>query len=309
MIVMRRKLVQVMGAAGVLPMSGLAQAAGSAGPAPARTTGRFESDGTDIYFAESGNRAATAVVLLHGFMVDSATNWAATRRVLAPYFRVIEMDARGHGHSGKPKTADAYGPRMALDVIRLLDHLGVGKAHVVGYSMGGMLALFLAAHQASRLHSAVLAGAGWRDPAEVAAKGGNPALTLALDEAIRTGQSVPDVLTAQNAQYADLPVMRYEPILAFYESLRRVELDPLALKFAHDSLASVTIDASMAKAIELPMLAVCGDRDPSLAPALKLRELNDAVALAVVPFLGHLNSFESDDFNRAILGYLQRIRG
>ena len=304
---LRRKLVQTMGAAVALPSAAAAATSADRSRASARQTGRFASDGTDICFAESGNRTGTAVVLLHGFMVDSEANWSATRDVLGTRYRVIEMDARGHGRSGKPHSVEAYGPRLAMDAVRLLDHLQIAKAHVVGYSMGGMLALYLAAHQAPRLHSAVLAGAGWRDPAEVAATGGNPALDLALKEAIRSGRSLPDVLVSQNAQYAELPIMKYEPIMAFYESLRRIEMDPVALKCAHDSLAAVTVEASVVKAIQLPMLLACGDRDPSLAPALKLRELNTEAALAVVPFLGHLNSFESDEFNQAILGYLQRI--
>jgi pimeloyl-ACP methyl ester carboxylesterase len=52
-------------------------------------------------------------------------------------FRVIAMDARGHGQSDKPHDPAASGPEMADDVARLLDHLGIPQAHVMGYSMGG----------------------------------------------------------------------------------------------------------------------------------------------------------------------------
>jgi len=49
---------------------------------------------------------------------------------------VIAFDVRGHGKSGKPHDSAAYGPEMAWDVVRLLDHLAIAKAHVIGYSMG-----------------------------------------------------------------------------------------------------------------------------------------------------------------------------
>ena len=55
---------------------------------------------------------------------------------LAASYRVIAMDARGHGLSGKPHDPAQYGPEMGLDVVRLLDHLGLRRAHILGYSMG-----------------------------------------------------------------------------------------------------------------------------------------------------------------------------
>jgi pimeloyl-ACP methyl ester carboxylesterase len=50
---------------------------------------------------------------------------------------VTAIDNRGHGQSDKPHNADAYGSNMSDDVIRLMDHLKIKKAHVLGYSMGG----------------------------------------------------------------------------------------------------------------------------------------------------------------------------
>ncbi|MCE9547954.1 MAG: alpha/beta hydrolase [Planctomycetia bacterium] len=55
-------------------------------------------------------------------------------------FQVIALDVRGHGLSDKPTREDAYGPELVGDVIRLMDHLHIKKAHIVGYSMGGIIA-------------------------------------------------------------------------------------------------------------------------------------------------------------------------
>ena len=52
-------------------------------------------------------------------------------------YRVIALDCRGHGQSGKPQDPGQYGLEMVRDVVRLLDHLNVERAHVVGYAMGG----------------------------------------------------------------------------------------------------------------------------------------------------------------------------
>ena len=74
---------------------------------------------------------------------------------------MIALDVRGHGGSGKPKQEDAYGVEMAEDVVRLLDHLKIRKAHVVGYSMGGMITMKLLTRHPERVRSAILGGMGW----------------------------------------------------------------------------------------------------------------------------------------------------
>lgn len=73
------------------------------------------------------------------------------------------MDCRGHGKSGKPHIPSAYGQEMVDDVVRLLDHLELQRAHVVGHSMGAEITLKMASQYPARVHSAVLAGSGWSD--------------------------------------------------------------------------------------------------------------------------------------------------
>jgi pimeloyl-ACP methyl ester carboxylesterase len=80
---------------------------------------------------------------------------------LAEGYLVIAMDVRDHDGPGKPKEDEAYGAEMMADVVRLLDHLNIQKAHVVGYSMGGMITMKLLTRHPDRVRSEILGGMGW----------------------------------------------------------------------------------------------------------------------------------------------------
>ncbi len=128
------------------------------------TQDRFlDSNGVRIRFHALGE--GPPVVLIHGFG-ESLESWhqRGVVRALSPHFKVIAMDVRGHGRSSKPHDPKSYGTELSGDVVRLLRHLGVTKAHVVGYSMGALVALdFAVLHQGHTL-SVVLGGAGWNPP-------------------------------------------------------------------------------------------------------------------------------------------------
>ena len=104
------------------------------------------------------------VVLIHGFASNVATNWIGPGWVNAlteAGFRVIAYDNRGHGHSGKLYDVKDYGaPLMAEDARRLLDHLRLDRADVMGYSMGARISAFLAIAHPERVRSLVFAGLG-----------------------------------------------------------------------------------------------------------------------------------------------------
>ena len=121
----------------------------------------FDSNGVKIAYFTEGE--GPPVVLIHGWMASAVMNWAlpGVSGQLAKDFQVIAMDVRGHGQSDKPTKEEAYGPEVVEDVVRLLDHLKIKKAHIVGYSMGGMItANFLVKHP-DRALSGTLGGMGW----------------------------------------------------------------------------------------------------------------------------------------------------
>jgi len=122
---------------------------------------RFDSAGVPISYTQVGS--GEPVILVHGYMASGVLNWGFTgvTELLAQHYRVIVMDVRGHGGSGKPESRADYGIGMVEDVVRLMDHLKIEKAHVVGYSMGGMIVLKMASLHPERLQSGIVGGMGW----------------------------------------------------------------------------------------------------------------------------------------------------
>ena len=119
----------------------------------------FDSDGVQIYFEERGK--GDPVVLVHGFASRAEHNWAGWIDTLARDYRVVALDCRGHGKSGKPHDSAAYaGETMGEDVIRLIDHLGIQRTLIMGYSMGGRIATGLLIFHPERLRAAVVGGIG-----------------------------------------------------------------------------------------------------------------------------------------------------
>src|SRR5215468_9325807 len=117
----------------------------------------FRSNGVRLHYIDAG--AGESIVFLHGFAHD-ATRWVRNGAVdlFASRYRVLVLDCRGHGESDKPHDPAQYAS-MELDVLRMLDDALVGRAHVVGYSMGGNLLGRLLVWHRERLLSATLIGA------------------------------------------------------------------------------------------------------------------------------------------------------
>jgi pimeloyl-ACP methyl ester carboxylesterase len=121
----------------------------------------FDSNGVKICYAVQGQ--GQPVVLIHGWLSSALLNWElpGISAALAKDFQVIELDVRGHGFSGKPTNEEAYGPELVEDITRLLDHLKVQKAHIVGYSMGGIIAGNFIVKHPDRVLTGTLGGMGW----------------------------------------------------------------------------------------------------------------------------------------------------
>ena len=121
----------------------------------------FDAKGVKIHFLIEGT--GEPVVLIHGLDSSARVNWQmpGTIDALAKDHQVIAIDLPGYGESDKPADPAAYGEQWVDDVILLLNHLNIRKAHIVGYSMGGMVALKLIAEHPERVISGTLGGAGW----------------------------------------------------------------------------------------------------------------------------------------------------
>ncbi|MFZ2019910.1 MAG: alpha/beta hydrolase [Methyloceanibacter sp.] len=122
----------------------------------------FDSDGVEIAYIDEGE--GEPLLLIHGFASNIAANWGGpgwVRTLTQSGCRVIAYDNRGHGRSEKLYDPDVYGaPLMAEDARRLLDHLGITRADVLGYSMGARIAAFLTLAHPERVRSLILGGLG-----------------------------------------------------------------------------------------------------------------------------------------------------
>ena len=115
--------------------------------------GYADVNGLHMYYERHGE-AGTPLVLLHGGMLTIDLNFAGLIPTLAEHHQVIGVEAQGHG-----RTADIdrgiTPAALAGDVVALLDHLGIDRAHVLGHSMGGAVALELAVSHPDRVRSVV----------------------------------------------------------------------------------------------------------------------------------------------------------
>ena len=127
----------------------------------------FQSDGVRLaYIDESpvGQDRAEPILLIHGFASTHAVNWVFplwVKTLTADGRRTVAFDNRGHGRSEKLYDPALYHTSiMAEDALRLLDHLGIERADVMGYSMGARISSWLALHHPDRVKSLIIGGLG-----------------------------------------------------------------------------------------------------------------------------------------------------
>ena len=121
----------------------------------------FDANGVKLHYIVEGK--GRPVILIHGLHSSIAMNWRmpGVISLLSKSYQVVALDLPGHGESVKPMSEAAYGTEMVEDVVRLMDHLNIKRAHIVGYSMGGMIAMKLMATHQDRVLSGVVGGMGW----------------------------------------------------------------------------------------------------------------------------------------------------
>lgn len=256
----------------------------------------FDSAGIRLHYTDEG--AGEVLVLLHGFAVNSDLNWRLTgiQGELGRRFRVVALDLRGHGLSAKPHAPDAYGLAMTGDVARLMDHLRIEKAHLVGYSLGGFVALKLAALDPDRVRSTALIGAGWEAPANSAFLAAIPRLQRSL----RRGRSIGPL-----SEYLD--GTREPPSLLHAWSVHLMTgyfNDPYALAALLGGLPQLTVREADLRSIRGPVLAIVGDRDPFRPSAVALCGRLQDYRLVVVEGVDHVRLAYDETTMASLLQFL-----
>ena len=122
----------------------------------------FQSDGLALAYETFG--AGLPVLCIHGFASSAKVNWIDTSWVetlTGAGYQAIVFDNRGHGDSAKPHDPERYYPAdMARDAVALLDHLGIERAAILGYSMGARISAFMAFAHEERVACAIFGGMG-----------------------------------------------------------------------------------------------------------------------------------------------------
>ena len=123
----------------------------------------FDSAGLRLAYLDEGR--GEPILLIHGFASNKNVNWVYpgwVKLLTEAGRRVIAIDNRGHGESQGSHKPDDYGaPVMAEDAARLLEHLGVERCDVMGYSMGARISAFLALNHPHRVRSVIFGGLGY----------------------------------------------------------------------------------------------------------------------------------------------------
>ncbi len=259
-------------------------------------------DGVQLYFEEAG--AGDAVIFVHEYAGDYRT-WEPQMRYLSRQYRCITFSARGFPPSDIPNDGAAYSQAISRDdVIAILDHLHIDRAHVVGHSMGAYTSLHVGLDYPERVRSLTIAGCGWgSDPGarEQAAEMGKAIAKMFRDEGIKVAAE----------KYAKYPVrLQYKAKdprgwEEFVRLLSEHSGEGHALVMLNVQLKRATLYElrDRLKTLTIPMLVVSGDEDDwCLDGSVYLKRTVPSAALMVLPRSGHtVPSEEPDAFNRALM--------
>jgi len=270
-------------------------------PALALEAATFDSDGVQIKYVTEGQ--GEPVILIHGFVANAQLNWIAPGvfGALAKDYRVIAPDLRGHGQSGKPHGAEHYGPQMAKDIINLMDHLKIEKAHIAGYSLGGFLTVYLTATYPERIISSMPCGAGWSAPGSE-----REALTDEIAASLESGQGITPLIKALT------PAGQPQPTQQQLDSMNKMLTamnDPLALAGVARGIKELAVPQEKIAAIKVPMRDIIGEIDPLKETVDALKAANPAVDVVVIEGGDHMNTFGNPAFLAAMQEFLGKHAG
>jgi pimeloyl-ACP methyl ester carboxylesterase len=245
----------------------------------------FESDGVEIAYFDEGE--GEPILLIHGFASNAQVNWVYTgwvQSLKADGRRVIALDNRGHGRSAKPHDPAAYpAPVMAEDARRLLDHLGLGRADVMGYSMGGRITAFLALAHPDRVRSAVFGGIG-----------------IGMIRGMGAPEPIAEALEAPDPAAISDPVA--QSFRAFADQTRS---DRLALA-ACIRASRQTITPELAARISVPVLVAVGSKDSIAGSAAELAALIPGAETLDIPNRDHMLAVGDRVYKAGVLEFLRK---
>lgn len=235
----------------------------------------FDSDGVRIRYIELGS--GEPVIAIHGFTGNS-DSWLERVSGLAKNHRLILFDQRGHGLSDKPHSVSEYGREMGHDVIRLMDHLNIPKAHIFGYSIGVAPIGMVITENESRFISAVFGGGAarweWGDSRDL--------LNQHTYERLRNSS-------------------RQQPLGSSMQGQDQIALASLRL-----GEKELLVSKQSLSNLSLPILAIVGSEDPALEAVESFKNSVPTIELVVVEGETHLSLPQHPEFIESVQDFLLR---
>lgn len=230
-----------------------------------------------------------ALVLVHGYTGSAYTNWKLSGcfDAWATTYRVVAPDLRGHGRSEKPWRASAYSiKQLASDVLAVMDAEGIAQTRIVGYSLGGMVALELLVEHSERVRAAVIGGMGAR-----------------LPHGLADGERAPMEPGAPHASAG-----RGRITIDFLERYLG-QLNPLAVAAAYRGIfrSDDGVDTSRLGEIDVPLLCLAGTRDHQFERAQSLAGKVRGARFEALPGETHLSALGAPRFRQLATEFLASV--
>ena len=255
-------------------------------------------DGVQLAYHVDGREDEPPLVLVNSLGTDLRM-WERQVATLGERLRVVRYDIRGHGHSGisdAPVTIE----RLGNDLLKLLDHLRIARAHICGVSLGGLIALWCAIHHPERVARAVFAN--------TAARIGSVASWSARIELVRQG-GMAAVREMALARFFSATFRARHPEVADTFAAMLEATDPAGYIAACTALRDADLRPLVAS-IRVPALILAGALDESTPPS-QSEELHAAIGgstLVVLPAGSHLSNVEQPAaFNTHLLRFLFNV--
>jgi pimeloyl-ACP methyl ester carboxylesterase len=246
---------------------------------------RFANGGVEIAYLDEG--AGDPIVLVHGFASTKEVNWVHPGWVATltrEGRRVIALDNRGHGASGKPYDPSAYhSATMADDVHALLDLLKIERADVMGYSMGARITAFLAVKHPGRVRSVILGGLGIR-----------------LVDGVGLPESIADALEAPSLDDVRDPTGR---VFRIFADQTKSDLRALAACIRG---SRQTMDRTEVAAIRAPVLVAVGTKDQVAGSAQELAALIPGARALDIPDRDHMLAVGDRVYKAGVIDFLNQ---
>jgi pimeloyl-ACP methyl ester carboxylesterase len=243
----------------------------------------FDHGGVDIAYLDEGE--GDPIVLVHGFASSKNVNWvypAWVSELRKNGRRVIALDNRGHGESGKLYDPAAYDiDIMASDVVALIDHLQIDRADIMGYSLGSRMTARIALHHPQRVRSAIFGGLG-----------------IGLIEGRGPGENVAVALEADSLDDVTDPVGR--TFRAFADQTRSDRKALAACMRGSRRLMSAVEAAQIA----VPVLIAVGTTDEIAGSARALGEIIPGAQVLDIPNRDHMRAVGDRVYKAGVLDFL-----